>query len=180
MILYIRLLRVLLKLWFNPKQGLAQPAILTFRVWPWDCDINRHLNNARYLSFMDLGRVYLQDQLGLFKIAYQRRWAAVIHAIDMTFIRAIPPFAKIQLVTQLIGWDEKYVYLEQRFQIKGHVYAVGLVKGLIIKGRQKIPTAEVFAAAGFSYSGSQVPDVIQHWLTMKTIKKKMTRLWKKI
>jgi acyl-CoA thioesterase FadM len=39
--------------------------ILNLRVWPNDIDFNLHLNNARYLSVMDYGRIHMLARAGL-------------------------------------------------------------------------------------------------------------------
>jgi len=53
--LYLRLLKLLFLLPFVRRQALLDHGHIAFRVRPNDCDINLHLNNGRYLTFMDLG-----------------------------------------------------------------------------------------------------------------------------
>jgi len=65
--LYLRLLRLLLLLPFVRRRSLLDAGRIAFRVWPNDCDINLHLNNGRYLTFMDLGRLQLLAQIGLLR-----------------------------------------------------------------------------------------------------------------
>ena len=66
--LYLRLLFLLLGIWRLPPRGLLEASRAVFRVLPNDCDMNLHMNNGRYLSFMDLGRVHLMAQSGLLKV----------------------------------------------------------------------------------------------------------------
>ena len=53
--LYLRLLLLLLRIWRLPRRGVLDESRAAFHVLPNDCDINFHMNNGRYLSFMDLG-----------------------------------------------------------------------------------------------------------------------------
>jgi hypothetical protein len=62
--LYLRLICVLWKIWRLPRKGVFDESRVTFRVLPTDCDVNFHLNNGRYLAFMDLGRLHLTAQIG--------------------------------------------------------------------------------------------------------------------
>ena len=61
--LYFRIILVLIKSFFAKKISPLTSSTLSFRALPFDCDINLHLTNARYLSFMDLGRTYYVGQL---------------------------------------------------------------------------------------------------------------------
>ena len=72
--LYLRLILVLFGLIGLPRRGLLEESRISFRVLPNDCDINGHLNNGRYLSFMDLGRLHLVAQIGLLRVILRRRW----------------------------------------------------------------------------------------------------------
>lgn len=72
--LYLRLLWLLWRLHSLRRRGLFEESRVAFCVWPNDCDLNLHMNNGRYLSLMDLGRVYLTAQSGLLREALRRRW----------------------------------------------------------------------------------------------------------
>ncbi len=63
--LYLRLFLLLFRLIGLKRKGLFEESRVAFRVLPNDCDINFHMNNGRYLAFMDLGRVHLMAQLRL-------------------------------------------------------------------------------------------------------------------
>ena len=78
--LYLRLLKLLFLLPFVRRRGLLDSGRIAYRVWPNDCDMNLHLNNGRYLTFMDLGRVHLLAQTGLLGKLLQNRWAPVLSA----------------------------------------------------------------------------------------------------
>ena len=56
--LIFRLILIIIKCLSRPVESNPQlPFKLNFRVMPTDCDLNMHMTNARYFSFMDLGRV---------------------------------------------------------------------------------------------------------------------------
>ena len=110
--LYLRLLWLLWRMRSVVRRGLFEESRVAFRVWPNDCDLNLHMNNGRYLTFMDLGRTHLMGQAGMLKEMLRRRWLPVLAAAEITFIRSLAPFERFELVTRLVTWDEKYVYLE--------------------------------------------------------------------
>ncbi len=169
--LYLRLIGLLLRLPFVRRQGLFEPARIGFRAWPNDCDINLHLNNGRYLTFMDLGRVHLMVQIGLFAPIWRRRWLPVLAAAEMSFIRPILPFQRFNLVTRLLTWDEKYFYIEQRFEAGGRLCAVGMVKGLFLHGRERVASTAVVSLLGLDVTAPNLPDVVRHWNDLAALKK---------
>ena len=169
--LYLRLLRLLLRLPFVRHRALLAPGRLSFRVLPTDCDLNLHLNNGRYLTFMDLGRVHLIAQIGFLGKLLQRRWAPVLSAAEMNFIRPLKPLQRFELVSRLLTWDDKYFYIEQRFLAGGRLCAVGMVKGLFLHGRERVPSQAVLDLLGLDLAPPDLPDVVRHWNDLAALKK---------
>lgn len=169
--LYLRLFRLLLMLPFVRRRELLEPGRLRFRVWPSDCDLNLHLNNGRYLTFMDLGRLHLIAQIGFLRGLFRRRWSPVLSAAEMNFIRPLNPLQKFDLVTRLLTWDEKYFYIEQRFVANGRLHAVGMVKGLFLHGHERVDSRSVLELLGLNMPPPAVPEVVRHWNDLATLKK---------
>jgi acyl-CoA thioesterase FadM len=173
MTLYFRLLLMFIRCFFIQKQPVLTAARMQFRVLPFDCDINLHLNNARYFSFMDLGRLQLTAQLGLLKEFYrERRWVPVIAGTEMTFLRALDPFQSFELVTRILAWDEYYVYMEQRFEVNGKLFAIALVKGAFLSENKKHPVSAVMETLEPGAISPPIPDAVLHWQNLAQAKKK--------
>lgn len=170
--LYLRFLITILKALYSRKQAILTESRLSFRVMPWDCDINLHLTNSRYLSFMDLGRIYLLGNIDMLRKMYQKRWLPVVVGINLSFIKPIAPFQKFTVITQIIGWDEKYLYVSQRFEIAGKIYCSALVKALLMQGKDIISSKDLV-----NFSGETLPqrlrqnEVIEVWSKLITTKK---------
>src|SRR6185503_8093152 len=127
--LYLRLFLLLFKLIGLPRKGVLDESRVTFRVLPTDCDVNFHLNNGRYLAFMDLGRLHLTAQIGLLSVVVSKRWRPMLAAAEIVFIRQLAPFQKFDLVTRIVTWDDKYAYMEHRFEAGGVLCTHAFVKG---------------------------------------------------
>jgi acyl-CoA thioesterase FadM len=147
------------------------PGRLVFRVWPNDCDLNLHLNNGRYLTFMDLGRLHLIAQIGFLGILFRRRWVPVLSAAEINFIRPLGPLRKFDLITRLLTWDEKYFYIEQRFEVDGRLHAIGMVKGLFLHGRERVESRAVMAMLGLDMPAPDMPEALRHWIALSELKK---------
>lgn len=154
--LYLRLLR----LWLvnrDARQGAGlRPSRLALRVWPNDLDLFGHMNNGRYLTLMDLGRMHIAMQSGLLRVMRERRWHAAAAAVEIRFRRPLKLWQRCELVTQVVDWDEAWFLFEQYFECRGKVHARALVKAQFRHGRDRVPTATVLEAAGMP--GESAPD----------------------
>ena len=169
--LYLRLIRLLFRLIGMPRKGLFEESRVAFRVLPSDCDINFHMNNGRYLSFMDLGRVHLVAQIGLLPVIARKRWGAALGAAEINFIRALAPLQKFDLVTRLVTWDEKYAYMEQRFESDGVLYAHAFVKGLFLERGGRVGSTAVVGELGYAGEPPPFPEELRLWAELGSVKK---------
>lgn len=170
--LYLRLLLMFFRLPGLRQRPLLDESRVSFRVLPTDCDINFHMNNGRYLTFMDLGRVHLMRQVRLIGHIFKNRWMPVLTGAEINFLRSLAPLQKFDLVTRIVTWDEKYFYLEQRFESRGQLCAHGFVKGLFLGPLGKVGNAEVMAATGYALAPPAMPDELRIWAELGTIKKR--------
>jgi acyl-CoA thioesterase FadM len=158
----------------RPSLDLLDVHTLSFTALPRDCDTNLHLNNARYLEFMDLGRLALVARLGLVGPMVQHRWGAVVGAMELEFLKEIPLFARFTLSTRIVGWDHKWVYMEQRFERGGRIVAVGRVQGLFRARRRSVETAEVMAELGPWIASPKLPSAFERLATPSPLRGQRT------
>lgn len=156
---------------FLPRRDALAESRVSFRVLPTDCDLNFHMNNGRYLTFMDLGRLHLIGQSGLLRHLVRHRWMPVLAAAEINFIRALRPLQKFDLVSRLLTWDDKYVYMEQRFEAKGELYASATVRGLFLRRRRPVNFTDVLRAVGAQVTPPPMPAMVQHWKELTALKK---------
>ncbi|AHC16674.1 thioesterase family protein [Salinispira pacifica] len=170
--LYFRLIRIWLKFSFAKKQGIYTPCVTRFRAYLRDIDFNLHVNNARYLSFMDLSRLDFLGKVGLLKLVFKHRLNPIVAAIDIKFIKEIKPFEAIEIVTQLDHFDHKYFYLTQTFQGKhDRPFAVAKVRGIFVTAKGKVPPEEVIRLSGHEirkdlYVDKDDSSAIENWRTI--------------
>jgi acyl-CoA thioesterase FadM len=131
--------------------------MLNFRVWPHDLDLSLHMNNGRYLTLMDLGRLDAMVRSGLWREVLRHKWTPIASAITIRFQRELRLFQKFRLDTKLLCWDASLVVMEQIFVIDGgprdgQVAARALFKGGLYdrKERKFVEIARLMALLGVS------------------------------
>jgi acyl-CoA thioesterase FadM len=159
--LYLRLIRVVLAALFGRRIGMLDDSVVGFRVWPNDLDFNLHMNNGRYLTVMDIGRTDLMIRAGLVGTLWRRRWAPVLGGATIRYRRSLPAFGRYRLHTRLLGWDEKWLYLDQVFEDAGGATAAhAVVKAVFRRCGGTVPTAEIAAALGWQGAAPKLPDYV--------------------
>jgi acyl-CoA thioesterase FadM len=159
-----RLLAVLVGALLRQRAGFLDPCTITLRVWPNDVDSNLHMNNSRYLLAMDVGRWDLVARTGFWRELLRRRWFPVLGSATLRFRRPLDPFQRYRLVTRIVAWDEKWCFVEQRFERGGHLHAVGRVKALFRGPHGHVSTAALLAAAGYEDAPARrMPEAVRLW-----------------
>ena len=169
--LYFRLIMILFKSRFASKIGVLDESCMTYRVWPFDCDINLHLTNARYFALCDLSRIYYMGQVGVLFKLIARNWLPVAQAQEISYYKAINPFKKFKVLTQLIYWDEKYWYTEHKFISNNKLCAVVQVRGVFVHGRKVLPFYDVLAVTGEKVDTPDKPITVEKWQALIESKK---------
>jgi acyl-CoA thioesterase FadM len=181
--LLLRVLYVFISSFFKPKIGdILAPSLLKLAVLPNDLDFNMHMNNGRYLTIMDLGRLDLILRTGLLKIMVQQKSVPILASAKIRYRLSLDPFQQYTLQTQILGWDEKWFYIEQRFIMgkgpkEGEIAAIGLVKGCFLNNNTKstVPSMDVLTAIGANPYSPPLPQHIIDWQRAEETLKDVTR-----
>lgn len=161
----LRLLKIALIALFTPRRKLQDESVIHLRVWPNDLDLNVHMNNGRYLSLMDLGRVDVMFHSGAFALWFKRGWQPLVAWSCCRHFKPLSLFQRFEIRTRVVGWDEKWVYFEQRFTRNGQLHALAAVKALMAGNERLISTAELFGATGRELRESPpLPEWMRSWL----------------
>ena len=164
MILLFRFIRVAVTSMFARRIDILGESVLELRVWPSDLDLNFHMNNGRYLSIGDLGRMDLLGRTGVLRIAIRRRWMPLIGGAQIRFRRSLAPFERFRLRSRVLCWDEKWVYIEHLFERNGDIAASARVRSLLRGPSGNISPSEVLATIGCTALSPPMPPEIQQWI----------------
>lgn len=149
---------------WKPKLGVHDVSRMNLRVLPTDLDINNHVNNGVYLSLMDLGRFDLLHRSGAWAGIMKHRFYPVIASETITFRKSLELWQRYVLESKIVGYDEKAVYLEQRFVVDGEIYAVGYIRGRFLKrSGGTVSLAELADALGVDVADATLPKWLERW-----------------
>jgi acyl-CoA thioesterase FadM len=148
----------------KPRADFREIGRVTMRVMPNDLDILRHVNNGIYLSLMDLGRMDLFIRSGQWQALQSRGWYSVAASVTVTYRRSLRLWQKYELQTKVIGFDEKAMYIQQRFVRDNEVYVEGLMKGRFLKTTGgTVTVAELGQMAGVDPATMPIPEWMATW-----------------
>lgn len=135
--LYGRMLPILIRANRAPTLPATATVASNFRVLPHDIDINRHLNNGRYLQLVDLNRAEWLIRTGILDLVRRHRWRPVLGAVAVQYRRELRLWDRARIETRLLGWDDRWTYLEHKVQnTHGSTMAVSQAKaGFRHRGR---------------------------------------------
>jgi len=129
---------------------------VTARVWPTDADLSV-VNNASYLVFFEMGRIDLQLRTGLIRLAAERGWSALTASLDVQFRKPLRRFQKFRVNTRLLGWDDRWLYVEQQIVRNRETVATALSKSLLIGSEGRISPASLATAMGMPATSPGMP-----------------------
>lgn len=147
MSLLLRLLGMYIRSRFLPGIGIQEPSVITLRVYPNDLDLYGHVNNGRYLTLMDIGRVDLMLRTGMWKLARKNKWNPLVASISIDYKKSLGLFDRFTLITRITGWDDKWFFIEQIFEKNGNIYARASVKGIFRGPEGNVPSAKLVSHA---------------------------------
>jgi acyl-CoA thioesterase FadM len=162
--LIFRLIRIVIAALLRPRLDLLDTSVVEMRVWPNDLDLNLHMNNGRYFTVMDLGRIDLMIRTGVVRWMWRQKWTPVVGSETMRFKRALKPFQAYRLKTRVLCWDERWVFLEQRFETTGgELVALGIVKAVLTAQRRTMRPKEALKIMGMLRRSPAMPPAVKAW-----------------
>lgn len=149
-----------------PDRDVLAPSVTTMRVRPTDLDIYLHVNNGTYLQMMDVARTHYIADIGGLQRLKAKGWYPVVAAQTFTYRRSLTLGQRFTITTQVVGWDERVVYLEQLFTRGEQRYGRGLVAGrFLARGSgERIPAPQVVELlGGGDVPAPELPDDVAGW-----------------
>lgn len=159
-----RLWIVLIQSFFRRRLHALSESVLNLTVLPNDLDLNLHMNNGRYLSVMDLGRLDLLLRADLLPLLVKHRWQPLVGAVNIRYKQSLAPLKRYRLHTKIVAWDEKWFYIEQRFERRNRLIASAHVKALFRSPKGNVTPDEVFGLLKMNIDPPKMPERVRKWI----------------
>lgn len=160
---YARLTAFVLRERRQPPMDLFETHAMTVTCLPWDIDGFGEMNNGRVLTLYDFGRFGLSIRGGLAKMARRRRWGLVVAGSSVRYRARITVFQKVELRTRLLGWDDRFLYLEQAMWRGETCCNHALLRMAVTEKGRMAPVAEVAREMGVAGGSPALPAWVQAW-----------------
>ncbi|MGB3148637.1 MAG: acyl-CoA thioesterase [Paracoccaceae bacterium] len=161
---FVRMAKALWQARRQPPLGLLDSHVSEHICWPWDLDLWVELNNGRTLTLFDLGRVPLGVRTGLSTHLVRQRWGLTVAGSSVRYRRRIRAFERFTMYSRCIGWDARFIYMEQSMWKGGECANNLLIRSAVTSAKGIVPPAEVLKVLGHEGESPAFAPWVQAWI----------------
>ncbi|CCE61447.1 hypothetical protein TPHA_0A03710 [Tetrapisispora phaffii CBS 4417] len=135
----------------NHEYGAFAHATLYTYASPLECDVYLHKNNATYFSELDINRCELMCSIFQKLFLESKRWPYVpVANVFTNFLKDIKPFDKYSVTSNILCWDQKWIYVISKFKKDNDktLCSLSITKYVLKDGRKTIPPKEALEFCG--------------------------------
>ncbi len=162
---FVRMLKELAIFRSSPPLALTDTHVSHHICWPWDIDMWLELNNGRSLTIYDLGRIPLAQRTGLIGVLRRGRWSFAMAGVSVRWRQRVRPFERIEMHSRCVGWDDRFIYLEQTMWKRDGSCASQALYRAAVTGRDGIVApVKVIEALGARQTSPDLPRWVAAWI----------------
>ena len=159
-----RLAKEILRWRKAPPLGVLETHVSHHLCWPWDLDPWRELNNGRTLTLYDLGRLPFAQRIGLVRALKERRWGLTVAGVSVRYRRRVRAFDRVEMHTRALGWDCRFLYIEQSMWRAGECTSQMLLRAAVTGRKGIVAPADVAQALGIGMDSPEMPAWVRAWI----------------
>jgi len=161
---FLKLATTLIRAKRSTKLNLEDESVLKLRAGVTDMDAFMELNNARYFTYMELGRWDFSYRVGFVSLMRENKWGVALGGASIRYRRRIPFLSKFTLTTKLICHDGRWFYFLQETHRNSKICSSALMKLGVTSKEGLIPAPEVIAYINREDWGAEVPEWVTAWI----------------
>ena len=138
--------------------------------WPWDLDPWNELNNGRTLTLYDLGRLPLARRVGINKALAAQGWGFAAAGASVRYRRRVRAFDRIEMHSRCIGWDARFLYIEQSMWKGPDCTSHLLMRSAVTSGQGIVAPAQLLTAMGQDQTSPVLPDWAKAWIDAEAMR----------
>ena len=147
-----------------PEASVLDLNVSQHRVSLFDCDIFLEMNNGRILTIYEFGRWQLSQRTGLLAALRERGWGFSVAGASIRYRKRLLPFERFEMRTRVLGWDERFLYMEQgMYKASGECASHCLFRTAVVSQHRAVPTQELSAMLGLDPVSPPLPAWARAW-----------------
>lgn len=164
MTLFFRLLQIGIASLFQKRlSDFGEAHEATFRVLPSDLDIFVHMNNAKYLNYMEVARWGIVFRAGFFWKSLWKGRMLPIAKIDIRYLRPLKFWQEFTVSARIINYSERWIYVHHVFTSRDKMVCQALSRSAVVSKTEGLLPPRVFLENGMRADQVHVPDEIRAW-----------------
>ncbi len=161
---FLRLAKEMLKFRNAPKLGLLETHVSAHMCLPWDLDPWNELNNGRTLTLYDLGRMPMARRVGLDRALRSKGWGLTVAGASTRYRRRITVFDRLEMRSRCIGWDARFIYMEQSLWKGPECCNHMLLRSAVVSKGGIVAPQNLVDALGAGIQSPDLPGWVQAWI----------------
>lgn len=163
---FLRILKHVMLAKRKPILLATETSILKLRVWFQDIDGYGELNNGRFLTMMDIGRIEFGERTRLNTVLKEKKWGIMVGATNIRYRRRLTLFTRFELHTQLLGFDDRWFYFHQFTSTEKHpIHSSAIVRTAPFSKNGLIPIPQLLDAMKMDAPEMELPEWVKNWVT---------------
>ena len=147
-----------------PKLGLWDTHVTHHYCLPVDIDLWWELNNGRTLTLYDLGRIAMWRLSGTTATRKRTGLGWVVAGASVRYRKRITMFTKLEMRTCTVGFDDKFVYVEQSLWLPdGECANHILIRGAVVKNGKMVPPITLLKEIEPDIQPRVLPEWVRAW-----------------
>ena len=160
--IWLRICITFVKSFFQPKIEPTDVLRTKMIVGLTEADL-KYVSNARYLLFMEVGRLEMMLRTGIFKFARDKRWLPLVASQTVRYVRPLRRFQRFTLKSHLTAWDDKWFFIEHKIERNAQLMAFALVKCGFRGPEGVVSPVAAFAELGVTTAPTSLPTYAARW-----------------
>jgi acyl-CoA thioesterase FadM len=151
--------------------GLFDTHVSHHTCLPFDLDPWMELNNGRTLTLFDLGRMPLSQRIGVVAALQANGWGMTAAGTHCRYRRRVRLWHRVEMHSRLIGWDRRFIYIEQAMWRGGEALNHLLVRQAATDAHGILPPERLIAAMGHpGLASPPLPDWVVAWSAAEALR----------
>jgi acyl-CoA thioesterase FadM len=161
---FIRMFKAAAQARRMPRLDLFETHVSHHLCWPWDLDLWWELNNGRTLTLFDLGRIPLTIRLAVPEALRRNGWGVTVAGSSVRYRRRVRVFQRVEMHSRLLGWDARFLYVEQAMWRRGEALNHVLLRQAVTGPSGIVPPARLISEMGFPTESRPLPPWVADWI----------------